>query len=299
MKKVLNALILMLIINSIAVNYIYANVDSIGTEVVSGKRYILHKVEKSEGLYGIARKYKTTVSAIQESNNLSNTILDLGMILKIPVPNITSQNPSIKESPKPKLDPQKIITNPKINTTAYITHSVKRGETLYSISRKYDVSVTEISELNKLKKTSLSFGQKLKIPKKGTVIENRDIEEPTGTEPVLVEKTTGTATNKVSTKENKLLGSMDYNESGMASWVEDKNIDSKKSIALHRTAPLGTIIRVTNLMNNKSIYVKVIGRLPDTGDNENLVIILSKASANILGAIDQKFRVNLNYSIPK
>jgi hypothetical protein len=52
-------------------------------------------------------------------------------------------------------------------------------------------------------------------------------------------------------------------------------------------------------MNNKSVYVKVIGALPETGDNENTIIVVSKAAVNMLGAIDQKFRVNLNYSIPK
>ena len=143
--------------------------------------------------------------------------------------------------------------------------------------------------------------KKSKIPKKGTVINNQDIIEPSEEEAknVTIEKSSGTADTKVNVKNNKLLGSVDYNETGIAGWIDDKNIDSKKSIALHRTAPIGTIIRVTNLMNNKSIYVKVIGKLPDTGDNENTIIISSKAAVSMLGGIDQKFRVNLNYSIPR
>jgi LysM repeat protein len=298
MKLLSKGIILLILITFC--NNVKANVDSIGIENINGNKYILHKVQKGEGLYGIARKYKSTVTEIQELNNLTNTILDLGQIIKVP-----SKNPSIvTEEIKTKTEQSsipKIVNNPKVKPNAFITHTVKRGETLYLLSRKYDVSVTEISKLNNLKKTSLVLGQKLKIPKKGTVINNQDIIEPTEEEQknVTVEKSTGTADLKVNVKNNKLLGSVDYNETGIASYIEDKNIDSKKSIALHKTAPVGTIIKVTNLMNNKSIYVKVIGKLPDTGDNENTIIILSKSAVNMLGGIEQKFRVNLNYSIPK
>lgn len=281
-------------------NAVEAKVDSIGTEVVNGHKYILHKVQKAEGLYGIARKYKTTVAEIQEANNLSNTILDLGQIIKVPMKHTEAQE--VVEKPKAEItNPSKIINNPKIKANTYITHTVKRGETLYLLSRKYDVTVTEISKLNNLKKTSLVLGQKLKIPKKGVVIDNQDIIEPTEEESrnVKVEKSNASADVKVNVKNNKILGSIDYNETGIASFIDDKNVDSKKSIALHKTAPVGTIVKVTNLMNNKSIYVKVIGKLPDTGDNENVIIVLSKAAVNMLGGVDQKFRVNLNYSVPQ
>lgn len=282
-------------------NVVEAKVDSIGTEVVNGHKYILHKVQKAEGLYGIARKYKTTVAEIQEANNLTNTILDLGQIIKVPMKHNAVEEEVIEKPKTEPTNPAKIINNPKVKANNYITHTVKRGETLYLLSRKYDVSVTEIIKINNLKKKSLSLGQKLKIPKMGVVINNQDITEPTEEESknVTIEKSSGSADVKVNVKNNKILGSVDYNETGIASYIDDKNIDSKKSIALHKTAPVGTIIKVTNLMNNKSIYVKVIGKLPDTGDNENVIIVLSKAAVNMLGGVDQKFRVNLNYSVPQ
>lgn len=281
-----------------------ARVDSVGVEVFEGKKYILHKVEKGEGLYGIARIYGTTASQLQQVNNLSNTILDLGQIIKVPSKQVahkavvhTEENKTedVKASSKP------IVKNPKLDKTQYITHTVAKGETLYQISRKYGISVTEIKNINNIKGTSLSYKQKLKIPKQGVIVENPDLIEPTEEESknVKVEVSKGTADAKVSTKENKYLSSTDYNESGIAGWINDKNINGKKSIALHKTAPIGTIIKVTNLMNNKSVYVKVIGTLPETGDNENTIIVLSKAAVSMLGAVDQKFRVNLNYSIPK
>ncbi len=276
-----------------------ARVDSVGTETIEGKRYILHKVEKGEGLYGIARIYGTTPAVLQQINNLSNTILDLGQVIKVPAKHVAMvKTPVITDAAEP-IEP--IVKNPKLDKSQFTTHTVGKGETLYQIAKKYKLTVTEIKEFNNIKGTSLSYRQKLKIPKKGVVIENQDIIEPTDEESknVKVEVTKGTADVKVSTRENKYLQSTEFAETGIAGWINDKSINPKKSIALHKTAPIGTIIRVTNLMNNKSVYVKVIGTLPETGDNENIIIVLSKAAVGMLGAVDQKFRVNLNYSIPK
>ncbi len=275
-----------------------ANVDSVGVETIEGKRYILHKVEKGEGLYGIARIYGTTPSTLQQVNNLSSTILDLGQIIKVPSKNISPAKAVVIEQVEPK---EQIVKNPKLDKTQFVNHTVGKGETLYQIAKKYGTTVTEIREINNIKGTSLSYRQRLKIPKKGVIIENPDLIDPTEEEAknVKVEVTKGTADTKVSTRDNKYLQSTEFSETGIAGWINDKSINPKKSIALHKTAPIGTIIKVTNLMNNKSVYVKVIGTLPETGDNENIIIVVSKAAVNMLGAVDQKFRVNLNYSIPK
>lgn len=280
-----------------------ANVDSVGMEQIDGKKYILHKVTKGEGLYGIARLYGSTPTQIQEINNLSTTTLEIGQVLKVPSKlskiNTPVQTVKTEKQEKPKSEP--IIQNPKLNLTQYSTHTVKKGETLYKIAIKYGISVTELKEINNLRSNTLSYNQKLKVPKKGNIIENPDIIEPTEEEAknVKIETSKGVADTKVSTRDNKYLNSTDFNETGIAGWINDKSINPKKSIALHKSAPIGTIIRVTNLMNNKSVYVKVIGALPETGDNENMIIVLSKAAVNMLGVVDQKFRVNLNYSIPK
>ncbi len=292
MRRILSLLFFLIPIISLA------NVDSVGIETIEGKRYILHKVEKGEGLYGIARIYGTTPITLQQVNNLSSTILDLGQIIKVPSKAVITTKPVVVEHEEPK---EQIIKNPKLDKTQYVNHTVGKGETLYQIAKKYGTTVTEIREINNIKGTSLSYLQKLKIPKKGVVIENPELIEPTEEEAknVKVEVTKGTADAKVSTRDNKYLQSTEFSETGIAGWINDKSINPKKSIALHKTAPIGTIIRVTNLMNNKSIYVKVIGTLPETGDNENVIIVVSKAAVNLLGAVDQKFRVNLNYSIPK
>ncbi|MGI8892798.1 MAG: peptidoglycan-binding protein, partial [Bacteroidia bacterium] len=86
-------------------------------------------------------------------------------------------------------------------------------------------------------------------------------------------------------------------EKGSASWIDDNDINPSKFYALHRSAPTGTIIKVTNRMNNKTVFVKVVGVLPNTGDNSNITIKLSKAAASKLDVIDARFQAELNYTI--
>ena len=68
-----------------------------------------------------------------------------------------------------------------------------------------------------------------------------------------------------------------------------------KYLALHKTLPIGTLMEVRNLMNNKKVFVRVVGQLPDTGPNENVLIRLTEKSFNRLGILDARARVELTY----
>ena len=54
-------------------------------------------------------------------------------------------------------------------------------------------------------------------------------------------------------------------------------------------------MRVKNEMNGQEVFVRVLGRLPDTGVNKNVLIKISKSAYERLGAIDPKFRVSISY----
>ncbi len=92
-------------------------------------------------------------------------------------------------------------------------------------------------------------------------------------------------------------GRKEVNETGVASWIEDEGISSGKYYALHPSAPIGTIIKVINRMNERFVYVKVVGKLPATGDNEGLMIKISKSGADKLGVMDARFQAQLIYGI--
>lgn len=96
-----------------------------------------YTVEKGDSLYAIANKYNTTVDALKKANNLTSNILSIGQVLKIPT---------------------------ALETETGITYTVKSGDSLYSIARKYNTTVDAIKSLNNLSSNLLSIGQVLKIP---------------------------------------------------------------------------------------------------------------------------------------
>ena len=99
-------------------------------------------VKKGDSLYSIANKYNTTVDELKRINNLTSNILSIGQILKLP-----SDKASDVENEE--------------NTISY---TVQKGDSLYSIARKYDTTIDRIKDLNNLTTNLLSIGQVLLIP---------------------------------------------------------------------------------------------------------------------------------------
>ncbi len=84
---------------------------------------------------------------------------------------------------------------------------------------------------------------------------------------------------------------------GVAEMIEGPD-GSGKYLALHRTAPIGTLVQVRNAFNSQSIWVKVIGRLPDTGVNDKILIKLSSQAFAKLSPDDRRFRAEVSYIAP-
>ena len=122
------------IVNAIA-NYLNVSYD----KEEPGNYYT---VQSKDNLYSIAKKYNTTVEDIQKLNNLTTDKLQIGQILKMPLP-----------------EPIQILDN------NYITYKVEKGDNLYSIANKHNSTPDSIKTLNKLTSNILSIGEILKIPK--------------------------------------------------------------------------------------------------------------------------------------
>jgi len=78
-------------------------------------------------------------------------------------------------------------------------------------------------------------------------------------------------------------------ESGVAAWNKNSKTEGKLT-ALHKSAPINSIIEVTNTMNNRSIYLKVVGR-PSSKVyyGPNVKIIVTPKVAKMLGVRDHRF----------
>ena len=91
---------------------------------------------------------------------------------------------------------------------------------------------------------------------------------------------------------------IEVDEKGKAALIEVEDNETNKYYAWHKTAPIGTVIQVTYPFNSKIVYVKITGQLASQG-NDDILIKISKAGAEKLGAIDKEFDVNLLYGINK
>ena len=83
-------------------------------------------------------------------------------------------------------------------------------------------------------------------------------------------------------------------EEGFAASI-DESIESDKYLALHKSARNGTIIFVKNQMNGNVVIVRVVGKLPNTGNNDKISIRLSSIAFDKLDARDSIIPVELTY----
>jgi LysM repeat protein len=79
---------------------------------------------------------------------------------------------------------------------------------------------------------------------------------------------------------------------GAANFLDD-NTSGNPYLALYSNAETGSVIKVTNLMNKKSVYVKVVGRVPAIDAGKEVILKLSNKVAQELGALDAKFLVEV------
>ena len=127
--------------------------------------FVTHEVLPKQTLYSLSRQYGVSVDDLIANNPESKSGLTVGMLLKIPVktPQATKQTvkaaaptPPVVTKPAPKVEKEEKAEAPKR------THVVQRKETLYSISRQYDITVEELTRANNI--TSIKVGQELIIP---------------------------------------------------------------------------------------------------------------------------------------
>ena len=97
-------------------------------------------VKRGDTLYKIANQFNITVNELKQLNNLTSDILQVGQVLKI------KENENIE---------------PSIPTQTYI---VKKGDTLYSIATRNNITVDQLKQLNNLSSNNLYIGQELQIP---------------------------------------------------------------------------------------------------------------------------------------
>ena len=269
-----------------------AAIDSIGVENLNGNKTIVHKVEPKETYYSIARKYHVSPQSVIQFN--SNKALQIGTIVKVPTERPFSEAAASSKSIPPQ--------NAKV---AVVDYKVGPREYLVAIARKFNTTVEDIKTLNNLTSNNLAVGQIIKVPM-GTESSEQQIAPPPAA-PIDTPKVEARSSSQIDSSKNasdrlKLpparYGLREVNERGIAVYLADENIDATKMLALHQTAPIGTVVKITNPMTGKSTFAKVVGKFSPNESNRDAIIVITKAAADLIGALDKRFQVVLVYGVP-
>lgn len=310
-------ILLLLVITLLTSTTLFARplTDSIGVENKDGKKVILHKLDPKDNYYSIGRRYNVSPKNIMQFNN--NAALVIGNVIKVPTerPFLESSynTPAvqksqtvpqvIKQPAKPVITDQTPADQPAQPTQVTAgnvptqDYKVSAGETLYSIAKRFNTTVDDITSINGLTSSTLAPGQILKVRS------NTQVAQTVVTAPVVAKQdntsivSPADSSNAVRFNANK-FGLYEKDEKGVATWMDDADLDPNKKLVLHRTAPIGTVIKITNPMTNLTTYAKVVGRFTDNESTKDVVIVVTKNVADSLGALDKRFHVNISYGSP-
>lgn len=256
-------------------------------------------------------------------------------------PKTATPSPATKNNVTPTTNIASTPSTPKAGITnnqyPMIEHVVTEKQTMYAISKLYNVTVADIQSWNHLADNNIKVGSVLLIrsntnannippakvmtPVVEQVIPVKEVKAP---KPEVVQPVEVAVKEKVNTtpvlpepavRENSSNASMNVQGQLEDAYIQDKNrgkslMTSRGTITwintenakmsdsffgLHKTAPIGSIVRVTNLVNKRVVFVKVIGKLPETSDNLNIVLRLSAAAKKALLLNGDKAYVDIEY----
>ncbi|MEZ0484234.1 LysM peptidoglycan-binding domain-containing protein [Fibrella aquatica] len=218
----------------------------------------VHTVESGQTLYSLAVRYSVTMAEIRRWNNLGADGIQVG---------------------------QSLIVSEK-------AYEAKKGDESSTARAKATPTKSIDAEPVKLEAKPIVTPEPLATP--GT----KPTPKPAEKKPVEKEaepKATAPRSDNDPTPTAAVRKGNVKSEVGFADQI-DGNDASTKYLALHRSAPVGTLVQVRNDITNQSLYVKVIGKLPDTGINNQVLIRLSGRAFEKLSPNGQRFRAEVSYS---
>ncbi len=288
------------------------------------QKLIKHTVAAKESYSSIGRLYNINGRVLANFNRLDyDKGLSIGQVLNVPA---NAAAATVQPAAPKKEMLQSTIPAPVAagKQGGEVKHIVGKKETLYAVSKKYNASIADIKKWNKLSGDGLAEGSEIIVGYGAEpVVEKQAVSVPQKTVPVVAKETAqkaapeakvaGKPTPPVPQKEMEKPASSAFNKTGAGVFKtgyadngkEEKGTagifkstsgwEDGKYYCLHNAATQGTIVKITNPANGKFVYAKVLDGIPDLKQNADLLVRISNAAADAIGAAADNFECTINY----
>jgi LysM repeat protein len=269
-------------------------VDSLGLKKESSKTYIVYKMGNKQPVLSVLKRYNLSLAEFKQANPETDIPVRSGEIVFIPLHYMDESTAVLIQSSKPAAIPvaatatEKKADEKKVDDEGI--HIVTAKQSLLNVANLYKVTMAEIRKWNNLTSDILKEGQRLWVSTPKTTVIDKATLLPSKN-PTEETKSTEIVAPKEGTNPEGLKKTI---ETGIAELIDVPD-NSGKYLALHKSAPIGTLVLVKNLANNQSIWVKVIGRLPNA--DSKLIIKLSPKAFERLNAVDKRIRAEISYLV--
>lgn len=235
---------------------------------------VYHTVKEKEGLYRISVNYnKVLLETLKHWNNIKSDAVPQGTRLIVGYLKV-----------KRALSPLASIAKAKPADIAIKEQSVVKKET-----------PVVVKEVEPIKKNISVIKEPVVVPaKKDPPVVVKEV-EPVQSKVVTSKTFNGGIFKTVFDQQQKKDAVV--NENGVAAvFKSNSGWQDGKYYCLHNSAAPGTIIKITNTANGKTVYAKVLDVIPDIKQNNGLLIRISNAAAQELGVGETRFDCTLNFS---
>ena len=241
----------------------------------ASEKIFRHKLAPGQTLFSLSKFYGLTIDEIYFYNpSLKANTYKKGDAISIPIP-----NRAIKRFKGKYFESSQYIP---------VCYMVERGDNLYHISKRiFKLPLETVKEKNNLTDNTLSIGQILNVGWMSIHGIPDSLRQFKG-HPLWKRSFNNKKEYFYQTESKK-----EQETRGPARWIKG-NSNSTALVVLHRKATEGAIVGVTNPMNKRTVYAKVIGRVPYTYPAD-VEVIVSPVIAKMLGVLDEKFYARTHY----
>jgi len=257
-------------------------------------RPVVYITKAKDNLYKVAKQYfNMSFDLLMTRNHLATPNIKINQKLVVgwfdnskKEESDTDSKPNTLKSEQANLEEKFTSANPAPFTEEYKAIDLATSEWVKKYGR-VENSADHIINLNK-NIPEIKIAER-KSEKTSVPVKTVEMAKP-------VEKITrGSADNPNAILEKpRVLKRKMITQSGVARWVKTENTNGDL-YCLHPSAPVNSVVEITNPMTHRKIYAKVLSNMPSKLYGDDINVVVSPGVANLLGVIDSRFYVKLRY----